>query len=103
MKITKAYRCEYCNTIKDAERNVMSGVIYTEDLFDKEKSFPSTDNLDNTKIHFCFDCYRENVILPAMNRADRKKDEPGYRALIATFSFIFRKEVIRRFSLPDRK
>lgn len=58
-----AYRCNYCHIIKDESE--IFGIIPTEDLFNKILSYPSINKLDKTNVHYCVECYKNNVTIIA--------------------------------------
>lgn len=97
MKV-EAYLCSYCNTIKAAEFEVVGAITPTLDMFDRLNSYPACNDLDNSNIHFCMECYRQNVLIKAENCSNRKKDEEGYKIMLKEHRYLFFTELVRRFN-----
>jgi hypothetical protein len=101
MKVT-AYRVDCCGLLKEEAEVV--GIIPTEDLFDKEKSYPSNFNHpEKCTVHCCLDCYREKVLIPASHVTDRRKDERGYELKIQELWFSLRQTIVTRWRTKKRK
>lgn len=93
MKIQNAIKCDCCHQIKDADKEVFASIVPIEDMFEPSNSFPSDMNTNRSNIHYCYECYRESVLIPAQNMADRKKDEQGYLRILEELKTVFRKTV----------
>lgn len=64
MSKVNAFRCDYCNTIKETEH--FYGIHLSEDLFDQNNSYPIEYNKpEKCHIHFCVECYHNKVTEPA--------------------------------------
>lgn len=91
MKI-EAYKCDKCGTIQEAEH--IEGVQPIEEMFDTvEKSYPLCKP-EKTRFHFCLDCYRSFVLVPAANAVNRAKDEKGYTSMLKDLAFTFKKTLV---------
>lgn len=90
MKV-QAYRCDHCGRIR--EDDCIIGVIPSEDLFERLKSFPITSNNDKTNCHYCTTCY-EAVVLSALRLIDRRKDEHLYAGKMAERQYLLRSTVV---------
>lgn len=86
MKV-QAYRCDFCGHIRPDEE--ITGVIPSEDMFEKIKSFPISMNNDKTNVHFCITCYNKIVIEKA-RIVDRKKNEREYRLKLEELSYLLK-------------
>lgn len=87
-----AFICDYCKEIFDLDSCM--GVNETVDLFDLNKSLPVISP-NKATIHFCTDCYRKNVLIPASG-INRAKDEVLYKNTIAEYTYSFKKGVIAK-------
>lgn len=77
MSHVKAVRCNHCGNIRALDEIV--GIIATEDLYNKLKSFPTvfTETLiQRTNIHYCTHCYYSHVT--RLITIDKGKDREGY-------------------------
>jgi hypothetical protein len=93
---TEAYICDYKNHLVTAE--AAFGITPTEDLFDRQASFPIVNNPARANIHCCTDCYREAVLIPASHLVDRKKEgEAVYQLKIKELGYAFRWRAVRDY------
>ena len=92
MSFVTAYRCDYCFQIKlDTE---IVGIIPTEDLFDRLRSYPTTSKSHKTQIHYCLECYKHNVLNMVEKFVTRKKNEIEYKAKVLEFSYSLRAKCV---------
>lgn len=98
MSKIEAYLCDRCNKIKRAEE--VSGLRDTQDMFDPiGKSFPVfINNPEKADIHFCLDCYRTNVLIPAENLSNRNQNEAGYQSVMKELAYAFKTSIITMFN-----
>jgi hypothetical protein len=92
MKV-EAYKCDSCKVIYDDIEEIV-GILPQPDLFDEMEGYKSTHLLAKTKVHYCLECWRTKVLIPAGNMADRKKDEETYKKLLKELAYIFKKGVL---------
>jgi len=95
MSNVKAFLCDYCGQIHQ-ESDVV-GINPVEDAFDRLKSFPTVLDPSKAIIHYCLPCYRTNVIEPAEQTTNRKKDEASYILQLSALGANFRKAVYHKF------
>jgi hypothetical protein len=88
----EAYRCDFCGVIK--EEKYISGITPVEDLFDKLESYPLQMNQRKTNVHFCNDCYRNNVLIATEKQINRKKDESLYKQKIKELALAFKRQCV---------
>lgn len=95
MSKVNAYRCNYCGQIK--EEKSITGILPTEDLFDKLNGYPITNKLDKTEVHFCTDCYNAAVLRVAAVAIDRKRFEDLYKEKLKELSYSFKYQTVYNF------
>lgn len=101
MSNVKAYICDYCEKIK--EEDEIHGIKPLVDCIDKLNSFKN-EKASKCEIHFCIDCYREQVIDPAEKNSNRKEDEYAYKLLMRELSYGFKQTCfLRRYSRLSKK
>lgn len=91
MKI-EAYKCDYCGKLAPGDEAVGIGPI--EDMFAAIESYPVIMNPARAEIHHCLECYDVQVLRPASNQHDRRKDEDGYKLKIRELYYSLRKSCI---------
>lgn len=96
MSRVEAYICDYAHHLK--EESGVVGVSFQEDLFDKLASFPTIPNPAKSFAHYCTDCYREKVLLPAGQLVDRKKDEKVYELKIKELAYSLRSQTVKNYN-----
>lgn len=70
MSKVEAYICDFGDHL--VKEPGVVGIVPTEDLFDRELSFPTSFCPEKCPIHYCVDCYKEHVLKPASWLVDRK-------------------------------
>lgn len=100
MSKVSAYQCDYKNHLVP-EKSIV-GVNPMEDMFDKQASFPTVFNPERTNIHYCLDCYKAHVLIPAANMVDRKKDERGYELKIKELGFGLRSQTVANWQMLEK-
>lgn len=92
----KAYICDYNNHI--VHEDEITGINPVEDFFDRQLSYPITNKPEKANIHFCTQCYNENVLIPAQNTTNRKKDEELYKLRLKELAFAFRSTTVANYN-----
>lgn len=100
MKVT-AYRCDACNNLIVDEEAV--GIVPQEDLFNRLLSWPTDMHPERCNIHYCLDCYREKVLVPASAQADRRVDERLYKLKLEELTFAMKDTIVRRVLTRKKK
>lgn len=101
MKVT-AYRTDCCGQLK--EETEVVGIVSTEDMFDKEQSYPSDfKHPEKCAIHCCLDCYRQKVLIPASHVVDRRVNEREYELKIKELWYALRQTIVTRWYAKKRK
>lgn len=100
MSKVEAYKCDHCNTV--VEESGIVGVDRVEDMFDKEKSFPTIPNPAKAFLHYCVDCYRTHVLIPAANLSDRKRDEREYELKVKELAYGLRRTTVFKYNERQR-
>lgn len=95
MSKVEAYRCDCCDKLFPSEEIV--GIAMVEDLFDRQLSWPTKMNPEKTFAHYSTECYREQVLIPASNMADRKKDERLYELKLKELAYGLRSKAVHRY------
>jgi hypothetical protein len=95
MSIVKVFGADCCGGFKDTANIV--GVATTVDLFDSTRSYPTIFHPEKAVVHYCLDCYREQVIVPAENEAPRAKDGERHEQQMRDYGYMFRKKVVRNW------
>ncbi len=92
MSIVKAYGCDICGQLKPED--ITLGVARSQDLFSVLSSYPVIYRPEKAEVHFCQDCYREQVQVPAENEAPRKVSQERHQTIIAEYGAMFRKRAV---------
>lgn len=100
MSKVQAYQCDFKNHLV-IEKYIM-GIDPVEDLFDRQASFPTVFHPERTNVHYCLDCYREHVLIPASNMVDRKKDERGYELKVKELGYGLRAQTVANWQTVQR-
>lgn len=106
MSKISGYICDCCGKLIDDEEKAC-GVIPSDDLFDKLRSFKHVSNPAKTECHYSVDCYREQVVIPATNQSNRKQDERLYELKLKELHFslmskAFHNHIVRKRSKKSR-
>lgn len=103
MSKVNAYKCDYGNHL--VEDDIAVGVNHTEDMFDKLLSFPSVHTpvaMGRCAMHYCMDCYRAHVLIPASNMVDPRKNEEGYKAKVKELAYGLRSQTVHNYRVAMR-
>lgn len=100
MSKVEAYICDFGAHLMAAKYIV--GVSAAEDLFDKQRSYPTVFNPTRVNIHYCLECYKEHVLLPAGRQVDRKKDERLYELKVNELSYGMRLKTVQNWRERQR-
>lgn len=84
MKI-EAYKCDKCNEIKEADE--MNGLTHSADLFNKDV-FTVEVKPEKSDTHFCLECYRCFVLVPAQNITNGGRTD-AYKQIVKDYSKAF--------------
>lgn len=95
MSIVKVYGADCCGQLRNADDIV--GVDTAVDLFDNLRSYKTSMFPERTQVHYCLDCYREQVLIPTENESPRAKDAGAYSMQLEQYSFMFRKKVVNNW------
>jgi hypothetical protein len=104
MSKVDAYLCDFKGHLVQAPGVV--GIIPTEDLFDREKSYPTDFKPERCNIHYCTDCYKEQVLSVASLHVDRRGRKKGvdtgpaereYELKVKELAFSFRELTVRKW------
>lgn len=93
MSHVKAVRCNYCGNIRPLDEIV--GIIATEDMFNKLKSFPTvfTETLiQRTNVHYCTTCYYNHVT--KVITIDKGRDPEGYENEAMERAYMLRRKCV---------
>lgn len=100
MSKVDSYRCDKCGGLVPYDEAV--GINPAEDMFDRLASYPSVPGPQRANIHHCMQCYRDVVLVPASNLADRKKDEAGYKAKLKELFYGLRAQCVHNYRVKGR-
>lgn len=112
MSKVDAYICDFKNHLVLSKATV--GINPVEDMFDRERSFPTVFTplqISRTDVHYCTDCYKEKVLVPAGNMVNRRgkmsKDdlvskEREYELKIKELAYNFRSQVVKNHRDKNR-
>lgn len=96
MSKVEAYRCDYCNEIKESEEIVAINPV--EDLFNKMAGFPAVFKyMERYNIHHCMSCYNMHVVSVAERETNRRKDERGYELKLAEMYYNLRSQCVANY------
>jgi hypothetical protein len=91
MKV-EAYKCDKCKDI--VERHDIVGFDGKHDLFDHLNSFSIMDkHPEKTNYHYCLECYRVNVLIPAENRVPKRNTQAtddAFRAICRELGYLLK-------------
>jgi len=93
MSHVKAVRCNSCGNIRDIKEIV--GILATEDLYNKLKSFPTLFDerlIQRTNVHYCITCYNNKVI--NLVKADKGSDPEAYDNEVAERAYMLRRQCV---------
>jgi hypothetical protein len=91
MKV-ECYKCDVCGKIQVPE--YMTGFKGIEDLFSTFKSFPAEYDLTKTDYHFCLECYRQQVIIPAEAVVNKARDREGYQVKVEELFYLLKSQIV---------
>lgn len=93
MSIVKSYGCDICGRIIEAANVV--GVSLQADLYETSASF-KTDvaHPERCQVHYCLDCYRTDVLVPAENENPRRVNEEKHQTTYKEFSYMLRRRAV---------
>jgi len=97
----KAYICDYKNHLVKESATV--GITLVEDMFDREASFPTNYHPEKCDCHYCVECYKTRVLIPAQNQVNRKKDEHLYELKVKELAYAIRSTVVSNYREKLRK
>lgn len=109
MSHVEAYICDFGNHIVKASGIV--GIVPTEDLFDRERSYPTNYKPERCHVHYCVDCYKQQVLIPADRMVNRKRGknsvknesaEREYELKIKELGYSFREQVVKLWRLKKK-
>lgn len=96
MSIVKAYGADCCGVLKSVE--LIVGVSTAIDMFDNLQSYKTDMNADRCQVHYCLDCYRDQVLIPAENEAPRRIDTLAAHRQIQEYAHMFKKRVVANWA-----
>lgn len=99
MSKVEAYICDFADHLIDVKSAV--GINPAEDMFDKLSSFPTIYNPAKTNVHYCTECYKKHVLVPASNLVNRNKDERGYELKLRELAFGLRSQTVHNHRLKN--
>lgn len=101
MSKVEAYICDCCGKLFPEAAIV--GVSRQDDAFDKLASFPTIPNPAKAFLHYSVECYREQVLVPASNLVDRKKEGEGaYKLKVKELAFMLRHKAVFNYNERQR-
>lgn len=95
MSIVKAYGCDVCGALKPED--ITLGVSRAQDLFSAILSYPVEYRPEKAEVHFCQDCYREQVLVPGENEAPRRVDVKRHENIMSEYGAMFRKRAVENW------
>lgn len=104
MSRVDAYLCDFGEHLVKAPGVV--GITVIEDLFDREKSYPTNFKPEKCNVHYCTDCYKEHVLNVASKHVDRRGRKRGvdtgpaereYELKVKELAFSFRELTVRKW------
>ena len=91
MKVNACY-CDFCDKLYPIDE--VQGINPFEDLYkDLRASYPIIKS-EAANIHFCLECYRQNVINPS---SQYRRNEPEYAQRLLEYSYSFKKSTVTKY------
>ena len=101
MSKVNAYQCDFCGVVKTEEH--CNGISSVQNAFDPLESNKVCE-CEKSEVHFCLECYREQVLVATENMCFRKRfDEDNRQKVLKEMTYAFKQAIFYKLKEKSLK